>query len=84
MDLPLEYCPLSGISPIRVGPCAVLGKQGLIALAIQAALLFNEIVPLLLAGIAKNLGGDTVPRLISTIVLYTSLHPYSVSSVPDQ
>src|SRR5215217_4121059 len=52
-------------------------------LAIQAVLLFNEIVTLLFAGLAEQLGGGIVPRNIAAIVPHAPLQSYSVQSVPD-
>jgi hypothetical protein len=74
MNLFLENRPLSRLPALRIGPAAIVGKEGLLPKLVQASLHFGVIGPLCDARLAEQIGGRVAP--ISTISLLAVVDPY--------
>ena len=80
MYLPLEDRPLLRLPALRVGPCAIVGNESLLAKIVQAALPFGVFGPLCDARLAEAIGGGIV-ALVPAMSLLAVIHPQQVPTV---
>src|SRR5215207_2629690 len=80
MDLPLEDRPLFRLSALRIGPTAIVGKEGLLPKLVQASLLFAVIGPLCDAPLAQEIA-EVVAALAPVMRLQAVMHPQQMPTV---
>ena len=80
MYLPFQDRPLPRLPAVRVGPCAIVGKEGLLAKVVQASLLLGVISPLRDARLAEEIG-ELVAALVLAKGFQAVMHPEQVPTV---
>ena len=80
MYLPLEDRPLLRLPALRVGPTAIVGKEGLLAKIVQAALIFGMSGPVRGARLAEEIRGWIV-ALVLAMCLLAVMHPKQMPTV---
>jgi hypothetical protein len=80
MHLLLQDRPLLRFPALRIGPTAIVGKEGLLAKVIQAALIFSMSVPMRDARLAKEVG-EVIVVLVPAKSVQAVMHPQQVPTV---
>src|SRR5829696_4921332 len=80
MYLLLQDRPLLSLPALRVGPTAIVGKEGLLPETVQASLLFGMSGPLRDARLAEEIGGGIV-ALAPAMSLLAVMHPQQMPAV---